>query len=306
MAIFRHILVDIDPTAATHPALVRAFDLAARTGARLTIVDVLPHVPKAARVFATPDIEQELAQHRIDALARAAGQAPGNIQVETGLLRGRPAQALISEASRLEVDLVMRSHGRDLVTPAPAFGPIDMQLLRHCPCPVWLVGPADVAPPSRIAAAIDATTERDEERELNQRILDIALTLGELWDASVAVLHAWTAFGEDLLRSRMNVSEFEVFQHESRKAVENALKAALTTAGPRAEKIRTELVKAEPHEAILDYVKTNGIDLVVMGSVARKGIAGAVIGNTAERVLRDLRQSVLTIKPRGFTSALAD
>ena len=45
-----------------------------------------------------------------------------------------------------------------------------------------------------------------------------------------------------------------------------------------------------------------GIDLVVMGTVARSGIAGMLIGNTAERVLRKLPCSVLAVKPEGFTS----
>lgn len=306
MATFTHVLVDIDATAAVHPALVRAFDLAVRTGARLTIVDVLPHVPKAARVFATHDIEQELVDHRLEALARVARQAPKSIEIATGLLRGRPAQAIISEASRLKVDLVMRSHGRDLVMPPPAFGPVDMQLLRHCASPVWIVGPADVAPPGRIAAAIDAATERDEERVLNSRIIDVAVTLGEVWDASVAIVHAWAPLGEELLRSRMKASAFDAYQYEMRAAAETAMRDAIAAAGPRAASAKTVVIKAEPHEAILKYVKEEGIDLTVMGTVARRGIAGAVIGNTAERVLRELRQSVLAIKPEGFESPLAD
>jgi nucleotide-binding universal stress UspA family protein len=44
------------------------------------------------------------------------------------------------------------------------------------------------------------------------------------------------------------------------------------------------------------------IDLVVMGTVARAGIAGMLIGNTAERVLRKLPCSVLTVKPDVFVS----
>jgi nucleotide-binding universal stress UspA family protein len=45
------------------------------------------------------------------------------------------------------------------------------------------------------------------------------------------------------------------------------------------------------------------VDIVVMGTVARSGIAGAVMGNTAERVLRRLRGSVLAIKPGAFPGA---
>jgi nucleotide-binding universal stress UspA family protein len=43
-------------------------------------------------------------------------------------------------------------------------------------------------------------------------------------------------------------------------------------------------------------------DLVVMGTVARTGIAGLIIGNTAEAILEQLRCSVLAVKPLGFVS----
>jgi universal stress protein E len=63
-----------------------------------------------------------------------------------------------------------------------------------------------------------------------------------------------------------------------------------------------QLVEGEPERAISQFVDKNGVDLVVMGTVARSGIAGLVMGNTAERVLQRLRGSVLAIKPPGFVS----
>jgi nucleotide-binding universal stress UspA family protein len=39
-----------------------------------------------------------------------------------------------------------------------------------------------------------------------------------------------------------------------------------------------------------------------MGTIARGGLVGMIMGNTAERVLRDLRCSVLALKPEGFAS----
>ncbi len=41
-------------------------------------------------------------------------------------------------------------------------------------------------------------------------------------------------------------------------------------------------------------------DIVVVGTVARTGISGLIIGNTAEAILDQLRCSVLAIKPPGF------
>jgi universal stress protein E len=45
-----------------------------------------------------------------------------------------------------------------------------------------------------------------------------------------------------------------------------------------------------------------GIDVIVMGTVCRAGVPGLFIGNTAERVLRQVSCSVLTVKPEGFVS----
>jgi nucleotide-binding universal stress UspA family protein len=39
-----------------------------------------------------------------------------------------------------------------------------------------------------------------------------------------------------------------------------------------------------------------------MGSVSRSGIAGLLLGNTAERLLDRVQCSLLTIKPRDFVS----
>ena len=301
MADFRRILVDIDAAAPRHPALTQAFDMAARAGARVTIMDVLPHVPKAARLFATPEIENELVQHRQDSLARVAREAPAGVTVDTALLRGRPAPAILDEAARINADLVVRSHGRDLTKPPPLYGPVDMQLLRKCPAPVWIVGPDSAGPPRRILAAVDAATEHEEERRLNASILDTALTMRALWGGTLTVMQAWSPFGDELLRARMKAEDFEAFLAASRREAEEALDALVAGLGPGGEGIATEIVKADPHEAILAFVEANNIDLVLMGTVGRGGVAGLVMGNTAERVLRGLRRSVLAIKPAGFT-----
>ena len=40
-----------------------------------------------------------------------------------------------------------------------------------------------------------------------------------------------------------------------------------------------------------------GAQIVVMGTVGRKGVKARLLGNTAERVLRHLKTDVLAIKP---------
>ena len=62
------------------------------------------------------------------------------------------------------------------------------------------------------------------------------------------------------------------------------------------------LIEGEPDECISTLVEEQGIDLLVMGTVCRTGIAGFLIGNTAEEVLSQVNCSVLTLKPEGFVT----
>ena len=119
------ILVDIESAAPEHPALLQAVDLAARCGAHVTIVDVLPMVPAKARAHLPEGMEEELAAYRRSRLAEIAGRID-SVPVTATLLRGRPASEIIRAVLRGNHDLVVRAHGRDLRVPHPPFGPLDM------------------------------------------------------------------------------------------------------------------------------------------------------------------------------------
>ena len=80
----------------------------------------------------------------------------------------------------------------------------------------------------------------------------------------------------------------------------------LELAQPRIDAIRAryDIPKARFHaptgkpgkavNAVADRIKA---ELVVLGTTARKGVGGFVLGNTAERVLAKVRTDVLAIKP---------
>ena len=60
------------------------------------------------------------------------------------------------------------------------------------------------------------------------------------------------------------------------------------------------MIKGEAATVIPRFVNNHGIDLMVMGTLARSGIAGLFIGNTAEKILNSVHCSVLALKPAGF------
>jgi nucleotide-binding universal stress UspA family protein len=303
MTVVKSILVDIDTSAVHHPALDHAVSLAARCHAPVKIVDVLPWVPPRVRHFVTPERERDLVEHRRERLEAVAKTVQG-VATTTDLLRGRPGTALIQEVLRSNHDLLVRSHGRhDEGNPRP-FGAIDMELLRQCPCPVWLAARTDPHRPWRVLAAVHPSVDDDDEQALNRTILEWALTLVGFGQAQLTILQAWMPYGASILKSHMRPEEFTEFVESTRRSEEDALRGFLEPFAEQLGNAAVECVYGEPEEAITRFVQAHGVDVVVMGTVGRSGIAGVVIGNTAERVLQRLRGSVLAVKPPGFQTSI--
>ena len=61
-------------------------------------------------------------------------------------------------------------------------------------------------------------------------------------------------------------------------------------------------VRGEPQEQIPAFIRERHADVLIMGTIARTGLAGLLIGNTAEQVLEKADCSILTIKPEGFVT----
>jgi len=68
--------------------------------------------------------------------------------------------------------------------------------------------------------------------------------------------------------------------------------------------IHVHLIKGSQKDAILAEAKKRRLDLIVMGTTGRVGIAEFLLGNAAERVLSQVDYSVLAVKPKGFVSAV--
>ena len=302
MEAFKSILVDVDVTANAHPALERAVRLARAFGATLTLTDVVT-VPQHARHYLPPTLEEELVVERRQQLARVAN-AVSDVRAEAKLLVGRPATVLIQEVLRSNHDLLMRSHARELVASGPKpFGGVDMELLRKCPCPVLLARHGSPASHPQIVAAVNASTEEAEEQALNEKIVELALLMAtHLEVGPPRLLQVWKPFAERMTRRQSTDDQFASYVDGARQRAASDLTRLARSFEGRLAETQSTLRRGEPDDVIPKFVVAEGIDLVVMGTVARAGIAGMLIGNTAERVLRKLPCSVLTVKPDGFVS----
>ncbi len=85
-------------------------------------------------------------------------------------------------------------------------------------------------------------------------------------------------------------------REEMREAGEQLRRFAASVLGEMAPRTAVEVAQALPVDAILDAVDRAGADLVVMGTHGRSGINRVMLGSVAERVLRQSRVPVLTVR----------
>ena len=61
-------------------------------------------------------------------------------------------------------------------------------------------------------------------------------------------------------------------------------------------------LKGWAEERILAFVRAKAVDILVMGSLARTGVKGFIMGNTAEGIMKKLPCAQVALKPNGFVS----
>lgn len=320
---FKNILCVVKPGEACKPTLARAVTLAKNNQSRLTVVDVVERVmvgiglPEAGPVSA--DLQAALVKDHTQELETLVEPYRKQIKIECYVLVGTPFLEIIREVLR---------NARDLVIKAPEhqdwldrlFGSDDMHLLRKCPCPVWLIKPHAPKTHRHILAAVDVDeeypqAEQESRRALNRQILEMASSLALSDFAELHIANAWDAIGESAMRGAfMHAPEEEIIayveqvrqQHQA--GLDGLTREVTSNLGQDAVgylKPQTHLVKGAARKEVPALAKRIGADLVVMGTVARTGVPGFFMGNTAETILNQINCSVLAIKPPGFITPVA-
>jgi len=281
-------------------AVTLAAALAERSGARLTVLRVLEEGPRWRSRSGSDQADEirelllEAETHELEALA--APLTARGLQVDVRAAWGVAWEAIVEAVDSQGFDLVVKP-ARGLSREGNVFfGSTALHLFRKCVCPVWVVGD-DGQLPSKILAAIDPA--RDSGRaEVAERILGWANRVGELVGAHVDIGSAWHAPGADALAGKISDEEIKRYVEDSRAHARESLDEILATADCRPDEDQIHLIEGPARDVLPRFAESNEYDLIVMGTLGRTGIAGELLGETAEMILRDVRASVLTISPK--------
>ena len=288
--------------------LKQALSQARHNKAELTVLIITPDLPKEMSNYKDrfeKSVVEEMRtsiQKTAEAIEIQANEIDFSIEIQHNKT---PAITIIQTVLRDSHDLVIKEAGtsRD----EKGFKALDMQLLRKCPCPVWLYRP--ITKPHdqiKVAVAIDPESEEKSADALSQKMLVLGQSLAENCSGDLQIISCWDLEYEDFMRTNAfaPVPEQEIqdaatrAQHQHYSALQNIIEKSEIDQ----KNMKVQHFRGKPEEAIPKFVKEHEIDILVMGTVARTGIPGWIMGNTSERIVQNLTCSLLALKPNGFVS----
>lgn len=213
-----------------------------------------------------------------------------------------PSIAIIQHVLRHTHDLVIKAAEDD---GGKGFKALDMALLRKCPCTLFLHRPLKNRKAVQIAVAIAPENVETSEQDLACNLLKLAQHLATFYPGKSSILSCWEFALEGFLRNSawidMPADAIEEMVQQEGNSNYMALHQLIKQAKLQ-EKPTIYHLKGDPIEVIPTWISEKEIDVLIMGTVARTGIAGFIIGNTAENILQQLDCSLWAMKPQGFVS----
>lgn len=305
---FKNVLVVLDMRTENSTLITHATELCKRNQAHMTLVTVLDDLSRSTGITAVwlEDLQEKLTEaqqaslHKLATTIRRQG-----IRTDIAVLCGTPFLEIIRAVLRSEYDLVMTPGGESGGGGTVFMGSTNMHLMRKCPCPVWVIKSSQSDGFRRILAAVDPDPSKPVQDELNHKILDLATSLAQMDHGQLHIVHAWgstvdlPALWTDAILPSAEVARIA---EESRRVQATRFAKLIAAYDVTNLDHHIHLLRGNPRKLIPELTKKYAIELIVMGTVCRTGIAGLFIGNTAENVLRQVNCSVLAVKPDGFVT----
>ena len=156
-------------------------------------------------------------------------------------------------------------------------------LLRFSPCPVLIARTATHKPKGVILAALDIYSDDDAHRALNLEVVTAARNLASDMDNKLQLVCA--------IDEKESIASHLGFEYLSDIEAERTITADHYGVTP--EQVHIQL--GNPQLIITEQLKARDADVLVIGTLARKGITGKLLGNTAEKILLKTHCNLLVV-----------
>jgi nucleotide-binding universal stress UspA family protein len=280
------VLVPMDFSPPSRLALNHGIAFARKFRARLTLLHVVESSSALTYTFPTETerIEKEHSEQAQRMLSTLVGpEDQDDLDLQTLVKTGDIEDEILSTIREKRTDLVvMGTHGRGLVGRS-LIGSVTQKVLRKVEIPILTV--CRVARFPAFDRILFATDLSESSKEGSRFVLELA----RMTNSNLIALHAVEVglnggaeaavyLGENRLeeaRAKLDEFKVEAFQQEI--------------------KVETVLAEAPVADTILKAAEENSADLIVITVQKRGMLDRALLGSTAERVIREVHIPVLSI-----------
>jgi nucleotide-binding universal stress UspA family protein len=237
----------------------------------------------------------ERARKRVREAADALPDAAG-LEVNVRARSGRPAREILGEVRESPMDLVvMATHGRTGLAHA-LLGSVTEKVVRTCSCPVLTVKAGEEPPAGAIRDVLFPTDLSEASLAALAPASELARSLGGSLTAIHVLEEPRLSIGS--VQEVLDVSP-ETLQERFEKRARAVLRDSVESRLPEGTALKVMLLGGVAHEEIVREASKGAHDLVVMATQGRSGIADALVGSTAERVVRTCPVPVMTVHAGG-------
>lgn len=294
----RPVLVAVDFSTSSNEALRQAAARAKALETKLIVLHVvhqpasiLPDVPHLPTYYLgnPKELEQAARQRLLDLLeTQHVDLERSRLQVEVDV-SPTPYAAIVARAEQHATQLVVVGHRGHVGLSRLLLGSVAQRVARACACPVLV---ARASSPSR---RVLATTDFSETA---QRGVEYAVEQAQRSGFQVLLHHhlelptpLWSGLAP-LGPIPPQVDEQTV--HQLRQSAEQLLRDTLTRTGATGAVVVTSGSRTD--EAIVRVAEEHGVELIVMASHGRSGVARLTLGSVTESVLLHAPCSVLAVR----------
>ena len=298
---YEKILVPLDGSELAQIALPYAEKLAKALGSQIILIYVSE---------SDDDRNQHMHQFYLQQMAEAAQrdaerfqdrQGVGTIKVDSVMIVGDPAEAIVEYADKQDIGLiVMTTHGRSGIK-RWAMGSVADKVLRSTKQPIALIRAKGARPDmlgertilSKILVTLDGSKE-------SEAVIPYVEELASKLQAEVILLqviapdyHIYAAGGPEYgVYAEQQIESMKKFTRDYLEAIIAGLKQKEVSA-------KAEIMLGTAAETIINFADQANVSLVAMTTHGRSGVTRWAIGSVAERVLRAGNTPLLLVRSPG-------
>ncbi len=306
MSYFNEMLLDVHPEFTDLDAVDRAAEFARNADAAVKVVHVVEDYPEDMRewwnVHNPLKLHERIVNDRqrfLDDIATRV-KAAGVDHVESMLRWGREFLEITREVVRNHQQLVVTTFRRRGLLPGTrASCPCITGLCRYTPSAVW-VSPTKSARLARRRKGIVASLGGGDD--LDDKILKMAASMAKAEGSELHIIHAVSSQGGKGLTGQAAKPNTATYLSGLRSQIKEDSNTTLDDIGVRVTDDCVHLALGAATAVLPALIQELGLDVIVMGTHARDGISGLLVGNTVEKIMPRVNCGVVVVKPDDFLS----